>query len=385
MDHIAHYLQKDPLKVRELNLVPANVPRLNVPPHDKNVVQEDILPLLKEKASILQRKGEVEEFNKKNRWKKRGLSVVPMWHGIIYYPPFKYGMFVVIYERDGTVAISHGGIEMGQGLNTKVAQVAAYTLGIPLEKVVVKASDTMMGANSAMSGASLVTDLCCQGVKKSCEKLKQRLDVIKAKMGEDGSKEPSWEELTQRAYSENVDLSERCWVAGEEVPEDYDVWGATCLEVELDILTGEYMIKRVDLIEDCGRSLNPYVDIGQVEGAFVMGLGLFTSEVIKFNPNTGQKLSDGTWEYKPPTASDIPRDFRITLLPNAKHPRGVLGSKAIGEPPLIMSYAVVSALRQAISSFRASNGDTEWFVMDTPITVEKAHQLCEVKPEYFQF
>ncbi|XP_068204376.1 uncharacterized protein [Palaemon carinicauda] len=384
IEHIAHFLKKDPLEIREMNMVPAGVPRLMTPPHEKNVAADDVIPLLKEKGSLEQRKQDVKQFNAENKWKKRGLSVIPMWYGFNYHSVFKYSILVAIYERDGTVAISHGGIEMGQGINTKVAQVAAYALRIPLEKIVIKPSDTMVGANSMVTGGSYGSDLCAHGARKAATALRLRLDVVEAKMKEETGKDPTWIELVQKAFMSDVDLSERYWTAGSEHPEGYDIWGATCLEVEVDVLSGAYMIRRADIVEDCGRSMSPYVDIGQIEGSFVMGLGLFTSELVKFNPETGQKLSNGTWEYKPPTAHDIPVEMNITLLPNAKSAKGVFGSKATGEPPLCMSYAVVSALRQAITAFRVDNGLTEWFEMDTPITVEKVHQLCNVKPEQFQ-
>ncbi|XP_070000799.1 uncharacterized protein [Penaeus vannamei] len=383
MEHVASYLKKDPHQVRMVNMVPPQVPRIQAPPHERNVAKEDILPMLLQEGEVHARIAAVAEFNKSNRWKKRGLSVLPLWYAFDYPSMFRYGMQVAIYEYDGTVAVSHGGIEMGQGINTKVAQVVAYTLGVPLEQVVVKASDTMVGANSFVTGGSFGTDLCAHGVRKASAALRERMDVVKEKMEKETGKSPSWLELVKKCHQEDVDLCERYWTAGKEHPERYDIWGGCCLEVEVDVLTGVYLIRRVDLIEDCGRSMSPYVDVGQVEGSFIMGVGFFTSEVVKFNPNTGQKLSNGTWEYKPPTALDIPVDFRVTLLPNAKNPHGVLGAKATGEPPLCLSYAVVTALRQAVTAFRAENGDDSWFQMDTPLTVEKIQQLCGVKPEQF--
>lgn len=384
MEHIASYLKVDKMQVRLNNMVAPGVPRMFVPPHQKNVVKDEILPLLTTQASIVQRQREVDDFNKNNKWKKRGLSILPMWYGFDYPSMFRYGIQVTIYEHDGTVAISHGGIEMGQGINTKVAQVAAYVLGIPLENIVVKASDTMVGANSMVTGGSFGTDLCAHGVRVACTSLRQRLDVVKEKMKKETGKDPTWLQLVKKCHAEDVDLSQRYWTAGKEHPERYDIWGAAALELEIDVLTGVFVIRRADIIEDSGRSMSPYIDIGQVEGAFIMGIGFYTSEMVKYDPNTGQKLSNGTWEYKPPMALDIPADFRITLLPNAKNPYGVLGSKATGEPPLCLSYAVVTALRQAITAFRQENGDSSWFQMDTPITVEKVHQWCGVNTSQFQ-
>ncbi|XP_068235894.1 uncharacterized protein [Palaemon carinicauda] len=380
MDHIAHALGKDPLEVREVNMAPPNVPRFLAPPLEKNVVVDDILPLLKEKANYEERKTNVEEFNQANLFKKRGLSIIPMWYEFNYPPMFRFGVQVTVYELDGTVALSIGGIEMGQGINTKVAQVAAYTLGVPLEYVVVKHSDSMIGANSSATGGSFGSDLCCHGIRVACNSLRDRMEVVRELMKEDDEEEPSWEKLVKKCYAENVDLSERFWTNSEHNPESYDIWGACCLEVEIDALTGVYVIHRADIIEDSGRSLNPYVDVGQVEGAFIMGLGFYTSELIKIHQPTGQRISNGTWEYKPPTALDIPVDMRVTLLPNPKTPKGVLSSKATGEPPLCLAYAVVAALRQAIASYRAEFGVTDWFAMNAPVTVQKVHTLCQVNP-----
>nr|XP_053649189.1 uncharacterized protein LOC128700182 isoform X1 [Cherax quadricarinatus]XP_053649190.1 uncharacterized protein LOC128700182 isoform X1 [Cherax quadricarinatus]XP_053649191.1 uncharacterized protein LOC128700182 isoform X1 [Cherax quadricarinatus]XP_053649192.1 uncharacterized protein LOC128700182 isoform X1 [Cherax quadricarinatus] len=379
IENVASYLKKDPLDVRLINMVAPNVPRLLTPPHARNVVNDDILPLLIQKSMYQERKEEIKIFNQENVWKKRGMSIVPLWYGYNYPSVFRYGIQVSIYEHDGTVAVSHGGIEMGQGINTKVAQVVAYKLGIPLEKVIIKAADTMVGANSIVTGGSFGSDLCAHGAKVACEALRQRIDVVRAKM-----KNPSWVQLIRKCHKNDVDICERYWTAGKEHPDSYDIWGACCLEVEIDVLTGQYLIRRVDIIEDCGRSMNPYIDIGQVEGAFIMGLGLYTSEIVKYDTNTGQKLSNSTWEYKPPTALDIPVDLRVTLLPNASNPHGVLGSKATGEPAACFSYVVVTALRAAITAFRAANENEAWFDMDTPITVEKVHQLCGVQPEQFK-
>ncbi|XP_064098256.1 uncharacterized protein LOC135209209 [Macrobrachium nipponense] len=382
MDHVAHALDKDPLEVREANMAPPNVFRFLAPPLDKNVVAEDILPLLKEKANYDERKSSVEEFNKTNLFKKRGISIIPLWYEYQYPPILRFGVQVTIYELDGTVSLSIGGIEMGQGINTKVAQVAAYTLGVPLENIVVKQTDSLISANSSVTGGSFGSDLCCHGIRVACNSLRDRMEVVRELMKEDDEDDPTWERLVKKCYLENVDLTERFWTNSERNPESYDIWGACCLEVEIDVLTGVFMIRRADIVEDCGRSLNPFVDVGQVEGAFVMGLGFYTSELLKVHQTSGQRISNGTWEYKPPTALDIPVDMRVTLLPNPKTPKGVLSSKATGEPPLCLAYAVVAALRQAIKAYRMENELTDWFVMNAPVTVARVHMLCRVDPSH---
>ncbi|KAK7027383.1 hypothetical protein SK128_013597 [Halocaridina rubra] len=384
IEHIAHFLKKDVLAVQDVNMVLPAVPRLMVPPHKRNVVKDDILPLLKQKAMYLQRKEEISTFNQQNKWRKRGMSITPLVYGLNYPSVFCYGVQIVIYEHDGTVAVSHGGIEMGQGINTKVAQVVAYKLDIPVEFVVIKKSDTMIGANSQVTGGSFGSDLCAYGAKVACDALLERMNIVRDLLKKELKRDPTWLELVKECRSLDVDLSERYWTAGKEHPSSYEIWAASCLEVEVDILTGQYIIRRADIVEDSGRSMNPYVDVGQVEGAYVMGLGLYTSELVKFNLETGEKLSNGTWEYKLPTALDIPADLRVTLLPNASNPYGVLGSKATGEPPLCLSYGIVTSLRQAISAFRIQNGDSSWFDMHTPLTVEKIHQLCGITPSQFK-
>uniref|UniRef100_A0A0K8SXX6 Aldehyde oxidase/xanthine dehydrogenase second molybdopterin binding domain-containing protein n=3 Tax=Lygus hesperus TaxID=30085 RepID=A0A0K8SXX6_LYGHE len=154
---------------------------------------------------------------------------------------------------------------------------------------------------------------------------------------------------------------------------NYDIYGVTVSEVEVDVLTGAFQIVRVDLMEDCGQSMSPEVDIGQAEGAFMMGLGYFTSEEITFDPDTGSMLNHRTWTYKPPGAKDIPQDFRVYFKKNAPNPFGILKSKATGEPPLCMSASVAFAIREAVMAARKEAGktDEDWVDMDLPFTVER--------------
>ncbi|XP_018017026.2 xanthine dehydrogenase 2 [Hyalella azteca] len=353
VDHVAVHLNKDPLEVREVNLTPTVQPN-----NQANVFKDSILPLLKEKAMIAQRKQEVEQFNKENRWRKRGLSVIPMKYDYTYSPLFRYTALVSIYAHDGTVAITHGGIEMGQGINTKVAQVAAATLGISLDLIKIKPTTTTSNANTALTGGSYGTDTVCHAIKICCERLRKRIRAFSSTL--DQQLLP-WPLLVRLCFLKDIDLCERYWTFSKQLPKSYIVWGGTCIEVEIDVLTGMYITRRADVIEDAGRSLSPYVDVGQVEGAFVMGLGLHTSEYLQFDAKTGEKLVTGTWEYKPPTALDIPADLRVTLLSNAPNPFGVLSSKATGEPPLCLAFGIVGALRQAIAAARADAGVMGWF------------------------
>ncbi|XP_076038721.1 uncharacterized protein LOC143023927 isoform X2 [Oratosquilla oratoria] len=377
MDHVAYHLGKDPLQVRELNVAPAGVPRF---PSDfvqhEDVLRSHILPLAKAQTDYAERRARVKAFNETHRWRKRGISVMPMSYLQEFFSGFRYSVHVTIYTHDGSVAVAHGGVEMGQGVNTKVAQVVANTLGIPLDLVKIRTTDSFVGSNSSSSAGSYTSDLCTDAAHKACLKLNERLDKQREKVKVKIQKDPTWKELLAHCLYEDIDLTQRYWTDLRETPTTYFICGTTCLEVEVDVLTGQYVILRADVIEDCGRSLNPYVDVGQVEGAFVMGLGLFSSELVKIDKATGAKLSCGTWEYKPMTAVDIPADFRVTLLPNPNNQSGSLRSKATGEPPLCMSYSLVMALRQAIASARADGGNDGWFQMDTPLTVERVQLLC---------
>jgi xanthine dehydrogenase/oxidase len=183
-----------------------------------------------------------------------------------------------------------------------------------------------------------------------------------------------WEKLVAACYTEGIMLSAQYQATFGDIT-TYDVWGSTLMEVEVDILTGEYKIVRTDIIEDAGKSLSPEVDIGQIEGAFIMGIGLWTTEKLVYDNNTGELLTHNTWEYKVPLPKDIPEVFRVTMLKNAPNPFGVLASKATGEPPLCMSVSILFAIRNALFSARNDAGNTEWFQMDGPITPEDIQKM----------
>ncbi|KAK3581556.1 hypothetical protein CHS0354_031896 [Potamilus streckersoni] len=334
-----------------------------------------IVQNLRDSAEVQIRQQEIQVFNQANRWKKKGLSIVPMKFGISWLG-VNYGVNVYVYAGDGTVAVTHSGIEMGQGLNTKVAQVCAYELGIPISMINVKASNSIIGANSVTTGGSITSESCCQGVVNCCQDLLQRMAPVKAKITD-----PTWLKIVQECAVEGIDLVARSWVAP--VSKDvfqYYSYGATCSEVEVDVLTGEHQISRVDILYDCGESMNPAVDIGQIEGSFVMGIGYWMTEELKFDPQTGQLLTNSTWEYKPPLGKDIPVDFRVNLLKNAPNPLGVLRSKAVGEPPMCMSCSVLFAAKHAVESARQEIGQLDYFRLDGPATTEYLQDACLVDP-----
>lgn len=258
--------------------------------------------------------------------------------------------------------------------------MVAKTLGVDLSMVSVKPTSSLANANSSLTGGAKSSELNCYAVLKACEELKDRMQPTKDKMPD-----ADWPTLVEACFNSNVDLIARHCYTSKDSLKGYVIHGATVSEVEVDVLTGEKLIRRVDLLEDAGQSISPLVDIGQVEGAFVMGIGLWTSEKIIYDPATGKKLTNGTWHYKPPLNTDIPVDFRVSLLRNAAQTSGVLRSKATGEPPLCMAVSVFFALRNAIDAARSDAGNSEWFQMDCPGTIDKLHKMMLVKPEQFKF
>ncbi|XP_049290771.1 uncharacterized protein LOC125767868 [Anopheles funestus] len=353
MEHIAHRLGLDPLTVRMENLT-----------EDSKIRQ--LLPMFAEDVQYNARRTAISQFNETNRWIKRGIAIVPM-----RYPQYFVGSLhalVSIYHADGTVAITTGGIDMGQGVNTKVTQVAARTLGIPISMIRVKAMANISSPNAIVSGGSMTSDAACYAVQQACEILRNRIDPLRQKHLDE-----SWEAITQRCHQQNVDLCALYQYNVTEM-EHYVVWGLACSELEVDILTGNVQIRRVDILEDVGESISPGIDIGQIEGAFVMGIGLYFTEQLVYSGESGQLLTNRSWNYKPPGAKDIPVDFRVKFLQKTHNEKFVLRSKTTGEPALNMTVSLLFALRMALNSARKQAGlSDDWYPIDVPATPE---QIC---------
>ncbi|BES97396.1 Molybdopterin-Hypothetical protein domain of aldehyde dehydrogenase [Nesidiocoris tenuis] len=365
MDHIACVIGQDPVHVRL-----ANLDKVNSQPIP-GMINETA-----ESANYQQRLEDVAKFNKENRWKKRGISLVPMNYPFGFWGGF-HGL-VSIFGADGTVAVMHGAVEMGQGVNTKVAQVVAYTLGIDVDLISVKPFNNNTAPNDSPTGGSIGSEAVSYAVKVCCDQLNERLAPIKKQLGPNAS----WKEITKAALDKNIDLLATHQFTNRDLSKSYFIYGVTIAEVEVDILTGQLQIRRVDLNEDAGQSLSPDVDIGQIEGAFIMGAGYYTSEEIVYDPDSGINLTDRTWNYKPPGAKDIPLDFRVTLKKNSDNPFGVLRSKATGEPPLCMTVSVPNAIRNAILSARKDAGISDpWLALDAPYTAEKIWLAASTKKE----
>ncbi|XP_017888813.1 xanthine dehydrogenase/oxidase-like isoform X2 [Ceratina calcarata] len=356
IEHIAKVVGKDPLQVRYANMLDEH----------KRMLQPMTEDLMKY-ADYDTRKRAVETFNNENRWKKKGISLMTMHYAFAYFG--KFHALVSLYARDGTVSVTHGGIECGQGINTKVAQIAAHTLGIDLSLVTVKPTNNLTAPNNMVTGGSVTSETCAYATLQACKELLNRLEPIKQQLGGN----PSWQELLMAAYNKNVDLcAQYMYSTDDQDLKAYPIYGVAITEVQIDVLTGQHVVERVDILEDCGRSMNPEVDLGQVEGSFVMGMGYWTTEDLIYDPSTGQLTNNRTWNYKPPGAKDIPVDFRVYFRQNAPNNATVLRSKATGEPPLCLSYTVPIAIRYALDSARKDAGNNDpWYQLDAPLTTEK--------------
>jgi len=310
---------------------------------------------------------------------------------------------------DGSVLIHHAGCEMGQGLNTKAMQVAATNLGSvlggPIELKKIRFSEVNTGVlpnDQSGTGGSTGSESVTAAVGAACQILADRLKTVletiaketeeKAKKEAADAKEGkatsppegkaafkvTWENLVKKADSLKVLLTAQArWGLGPDEKSSYVNYGICFSEVELDVLTGEHTIIKSDLVYDCGKSLNPAIDIGQVEGAFVFGIGHMTSEKEVYD-HDGKLISEGTWHYKPPGVKGIPLEFNVDLLQNDQFTRGVLSSKSSGEPPLVLSVSVAMAIRSAITAARADVGNKEWFRLDLPLTPDQIHLACLV-------
>ncbi|CAI8586577.1 unnamed protein product [Vicia faba] len=321
----------------------------------------------------------VEEFNSINTWKKRGISRIPVLQEMNLRPtPAKVSIL-----SDGSVVVEVGGIEMGQGLWTKVKQMAAFVLGTIqcdesgslLDKVRVIQADTLGMIQGGKTVGSTTSEASSEAVRLSCNILVERLKPIKNKLQEETSSSIKWEDLILQAYNQAVNLSASSYYVPSNSSISYLNYGAAISEVEIDLLTGETRFLQTDIIYDCGQSLNPAVDLGQIEGSFIQGLGFFMLEEYETNLD-GLVLADGTWNYKIPTIDTIPQQFNVEILNSGHHKHRVLSSKASGEPPLLLAASVHCATRSAVNEARKQllswsnlDGSDSTFQLGVPATM----------------
>eukprot|EP00884_Botryococcus_braunii_P010388 jgi/Botrbrau1/19350/Bobra.0073s0075.1 len=322
---------------------------------------------LKEKSQYEQRYGEIKQYNQEHKWQKRGISMTSA--RFIMSVDAKPAAVSILW--DGTVQVMSPGHDMGQGIATKVKQAAAYALGqalpaaqrpFPIDKIQLADITTAALPNAGPSWGSTTSEAASKAVMLACEQLVETLKPAFAQLGEGAT----WEAAVRSLHpalgfsASKVPLTAYAFYDGSQQhdkakPEDalvYNGYGAAVTEVEVDVLTGEVRTLRVDVALDAGHSLNPAIDIGQVEGGYVQGLGLMLTEDVKVDPETGKLVADSTWTYKVPSVETIPRQINVYLLKNHPHPRGIMSSKATGEPPLLLAISALCALQMAINAAR---------------------------------
>ena len=392
MDRIARYLNMDGAKVRELNFYGRE--ERNTTPYGQTV-EENHLPQiweqLQKSSKYFERRAEVTDFNKSSRYIKRGLAMCPVKFGISFTTSFlnQAGALVHFYQ-DGTVLVNHGGTEMGQGLFTKIQQIAAAELGLPLDKIRLNATNTSKVANTSPTAASSGTDLNGMAVKNAIDRLKFRMAYqiaahfndkygvdstldshVLFKDGQvfdatDSSRSMSFREAVQLCYQKQAPLSSTGFYStpgihfdrekGRGNPFYYFAYGMAVSEVEVDLLTGDQRILRSDILHDVGDSINPAIDLGQVQGAFIQGVGWCTTEECKHDEQ-GRLLNHSPDTYKIPTLRDIPKDFRVQLMENVPHTGTIHRSKAVGEPPFMLAISVWLAIRDALAAAGDESAD----------------------------
>uniref|UniRef100_A0A8C1EJN6 Xanthine dehydrogenase/oxidase n=1 Tax=Cyprinus carpio carpio TaxID=630221 RepID=A0A8C1EJN6_CYPCA len=321
------------------------------------------------------RKDAVEQYNRQHRWTKRGLSIIPTKFGISFTAVFlnQAGALVLVYS-DGSVLLTHGGTEMGQGLHTKMVQVASKTLGIPCSKIHITETSTNTVPNTSPTAASASSDLNGMAIYNACQTLLQRLQPYK-----DKNPKGCWEDWVSisesSVFRQNLGYD---FETNSGRPFNYFSYGVAVSEVEIDCLTGSHKNLHTSIVMDVGKSLNPALDIGQVEGGFMQGLGLFTLEELRYSPD-GYLYTRGPGMYKIPAFGDIPIELKVSLLRDAPNEKAIFSSKAVGEPPLFLAASVFYAIKDAITAARAESNLTGPFRLDSPATPERIRNACEDK------
>ena len=384
MHEVADHLNMPVEKLREINMYK---------PHDITHFNQELkdwyVPLMykqvQNESSYCERRKEIDEFNAAHKWNKRGLALIPTKFGISFTALHlnQAGALVHIYH-DGSVLVAHGGIEMGQGLHTKMTMIAAEALGIPQENVFISETATNTVANTSSTAASASSDLNGYAIWNACSQLNDRLAPYRAKLGA----KASMKDLAHAAYFDRVNLSANGFY---KTPDIGYIWGpntgqmyfyftqgVTAASVEIDTLTGDWTCLRADIKMDVGRSINPAIDYGQIEGAFVQGMGLFTLEESLWSRATGQIFTRGPGTYKIPGFRDIPQEFNVSLLKDVEweNLRTIQRSRGVGEPPLFMGSAVFFAIRDALKTARKEWGEESVLSLTSPATVERIRVSC---------
>ena len=440
MDHIAHQLRRDPLAVRQANFyapshrpapaaaevreAPATDPASRAaveavarpvpePPEDGAQTTPYLMPVtdfilhelvdeLRVSSGYAERRAQIAAWNAANPALKRGIALTPVKFGISFTLTHlnQAGALVHVYQ-DGSIHLNHGGTEMGQGLFQKVAQVAAEVFGVGLEAVKITATDTAKVPNTSATAASSGSDLNGMAVRAACLTIRDRLAEMLADehqcqpaeviFADDrvrvAGADYAFAEVIARAYMARISLSATGFyrtpglnwdrIAGQGRPFLYFAYGAAVSEVVIDTLTGEYRILRADLLHDCGASLNPALDIGQIEGGYVQGAGWLTTEELVWD-GKGRLRTHAPSTYKIPAMGDRPRIFNVALWEGRNREETIHRSKAVGEPPFMLGISVLMALSDAV----AACGDGSVYpALDAPATSERVLAAVERQRE----
>lgn len=394
MDAIARELGKDPLEVRKANYYGKT--ERNVTHYYQTVehnMLEEMTAELEASAEYARRREEIRAFNAASPILKKGLALTPVKFGISFTASFlnQAGALIHVYT-DGSIHLNHGGTEMGQGLNIKVAQVVAEVFQVEVERIQITATNTDKVPNTSPTAASSGADLNGKAAQNAAQTIRQRLiefaarhwqlyeEDIEFSNGQVRLRDQyiGFEQLIQQAYVGQVSLSATGFYRTPKIHYDrslargrpfyYYAYGAACSEVVIDTLTGEYRLLRSDILHDVGASLNPAIDIGQVEGGFVQGLGWLTMEELVWN-DKGRLMTAGPASYKIPAVADMPLDLRVKLVENRKNPEDtVFHSKAVGEPPFMLGISVWCAIKDAVASLADYRVQPK---IDAPATPER--------------
>ena len=404
----APVLGVDPIALRRTNFYRAG----QVTPYGQIVKDADRMPAiwdrLRAEAGIDRRREEVAAFNAAHEDTKRALAMTPVKFGISFnFTAYNQAGALVHVYKDGSVLINHGGTEMGQGLHTKMLQVAATALGVPLGLVRLAPTRTDKVPNTSATAASSGADLNGAAVKNACDQIRERMRPIAAGLLDADAadvvfsggavsaegRSVSFVEVVSASYFARVQLSAAGYYRTEGLhwdiermhgsPFKYFSYGAAATEVEVDGFTGEYRIRRVDIVHDVGDSLSPQIDLGQVEGGFVQGLGWLTLEELRWDetdgPGRGRLLTTSASTYKLPSFSEMPEEFTVHFFADAREDGAVYGSKAVGEPPLMLAFSVREALRDAVGAFGPGGRSVQLASPATPEAVFWAIQAAAAR------
>ncbi|KAM9548268.1 aldehyde oxidase 2-like [Guaruba guarouba] len=367
-------------KVREINMYKG----VNLTSFKEEFNAENLWKCWEEcldKSDYYNQKAMVEEFNTKNYWKKKGIAIIPMKFSVGFNTTYCHqaGALVHIYI-DGSVLVTHGGIELGQGIHTKILQIVSRELKIPLSYIHFRETSTTTVPNGKYTAASVGTEINARAVQDACQILWKRLDPIRR-----DNPNGKWKDWISEAHKQSISLSATGYFKGYVTDMNWDtqkghafpyfLFGVACSQVEIDCLTGAHKNIRTDIVMDACFSINPAIDIGQIEGAFIQGVGLYTLEEIYFSPE-GKQLTLGPDTYKIPAICDIPEQFHVYLLPNSRNSIAIYSSKGMGEAGFFLGSSVFFAIRDAVTAARKERGLPLDFTLNSPLTVERIRMAC---------